>query len=95
MIDGKKKTVKGYTKDEIIEILGKIKSLLERFLNVAHNVSSNPKMCKDAKNIKIFEEFSKRLFNPNYPRQYNSDKKAVQDTVGDYWMNNSGLTKYF
>lgn len=25
MIDGKKKTFKGYTKDEIIEILGKIK----------------------------------------------------------------------
>lgn len=72
-----------------------MRSLLERFLNVACNVSSNPKMCEDAKNIKIFEELSERLFNPNYLRQNNSDKKALQDTVGEYWMKNSELTKFF
>lgn len=50
-----------------------MKSLLERFLNVARNVSSNPKMCEDAKNTKIFEEFSERLFNTKLVEIYSSN----------------------
>lgn len=50
-----------------------MKSLLERFLNVACNVSPNPKMHEEEKYIKIFKQFSEGLFNTKLVEIYSSN----------------------
>lgn len=50
-----------------------MKSLIDRFLDVARNVSLNPKMCEQEKNLKLFEEFSEGLFNTKLVEIYSSN----------------------
>lgn len=50
-----------------------MKSLIDRFLDVARNISLNPKMCEQEKNLKLFEEFSEGLFNTKLVEIYSSN----------------------
>lgn len=50
-----------------------MKSLIERFLDVTRNISSNPKMCESETNINLFEKFSVGLFNTKLIEIYSSN----------------------
>lgn len=50
-----------------------MKSLIERFLKVTRNISSNPKMCESETNINLFEKFSVGLFNTKIIEIYSSN----------------------
>ena len=50
-----------------------MKSLIDRFLDAARNVSLNPKMREQEKNLKLFEEFSEGLFNTKLVEIYSSN----------------------